>query len=90
MLSSEFAEAEDLLYRLCMIERIPELRTLSPADKLALVRELWDDLASNPEDIPVAPEDIAEVDRRLEEYRKHPELAATWEEVKARILGHNR
>jgi putative addiction module component (TIGR02574 family) len=54
------------------------------------VKELWDDLASNPEDIPVAPEDIAEVDRRLEEYRKHPELAATWEEVKARILGHNR
>jgi putative addiction module component (TIGR02574 family) len=72
-----------------MIERIPELRTLSPADKLTLVTELWDDLASNPEDIPVPPEHIAEIERRLEEYRKHPELAATWEEVKARILGHN-
>jgi len=38
----------------------------------------------------VAPEHITEIERRLEEYRKHPELAATWEEVKARILGHNR
>ena len=73
-----------------MIERMPELRTLSPSDKLALVTELWDDLASNPEDIPITPEQIAEVDRRLEEYRKNPGIGSTWEEVKARILGQNR
>jgi putative addiction module component (TIGR02574 family) len=73
-----------------MIERMPELRTLSPSDKLALVTELWDDLASNPEDIPITPEQIAEVDRRLEEYRKNPDLGSTWEEVKTRILGQNR
>jgi putative addiction module component (TIGR02574 family) len=73
-----------------MIERMPELRTLSPSDKLALISELWDDLASNPEDIPITPEQIAEVDRRLEEYRKNPDLGSTWEEVKARILGQHR
>jgi putative addiction module component (TIGR02574 family) len=73
-----------------MIERMPGLRTLSPSDKLALVTELWDDLASNPEDIPITPEQIAEVDRRLEEYRKNPDLGSTWEEVQARILGQNR
>ena len=48
-----------------MIERMPEVRTLSPADKLALVTELWDDLASNLGDIPITAEQIAEVDRRL-------------------------
>ena len=73
-----------------MIERMPELRTLSPSDKLALVTELWDDLASNPEDIQITPEQIAEVERRLEEYRNNPDLGTTWEEVKARILGQNR
>ena len=73
-----------------MIERIPELRTLSASDKLTLVTELWDDLASNPEDIPITPEQIAEVDRRLEEYRQNPSLGSSWEEVKARILGQNR
>jgi putative addiction module component (TIGR02574 family) len=73
-----------------MIERIPELRTLSPGDKLALVTELWDDLASNPEDIPITPAQIAEIERRLEEYRQNPDLGSTWEEVKARILGQNR
>jgi putative addiction module component (TIGR02574 family) len=73
-----------------MIERIPELRTLSPGDKLALVTELWDDLASNPEDIPITPAQITEIERRLEEYRQNPDLGSTWEEVKTRILGQNR
>jgi putative addiction module component (TIGR02574 family) len=73
-----------------MIERIPELRTLSPSDKLTLVTELWEDLASRPEDIPITPEQIAEVDRRLEEYRQNPDLGSSWEDVKARILGQKR
>jgi putative addiction module component (TIGR02574 family) len=73
-----------------MIEKIPELRKLSASDKLTLATELWNDLASNPEDIPITPEQIAEVDRRLEEYRKNPDLGSSWEEVKARILGQNR
>ena len=46
-----------------MIERIPELRTLSPSEKLTLVTELWDDLASNPEDIPITSEQMAEIER---------------------------
>jgi putative addiction module component (TIGR02574 family) len=73
-----------------MIERIPELRTLSASEKLTLLTELWEDLASNPEDIPITPEQIAEVDRRLDEYRQNPNLGSSWEEVKARILGQKR
>jgi putative addiction module component (TIGR02574 family) len=64
-------QAETLAKIGMMIERMPELRTLSPSDKLALVTELWDDLASNPEDIPITPEQMAEVDRRLEEYPRN-------------------
>jgi putative addiction module component (TIGR02574 family) len=73
-----------------MIERIPELRTLSASEKLTLLTELWEDLASNPEDIPITPEQIAEVDRRLDEHRQNPNLGSSWEEVKARILGQKR
>jgi putative addiction module component (TIGR02574 family) len=73
-----------------MIERIPELRTLSASEKLTLVTELWEDLASKPEDIPITPEQIAEVERRLEEYRQNPSLGSSWEEVKARILRQKR
>lgn len=63
---------------------------MSPADKLELVTELWNDLTSKPQDIPITAEQIAEVDRRLDEYRKNPDLGATWEEVRARILGQSR
>ena len=73
-----------------MIERIPELRTLSASDKLTLVTELWADLESNPEDIPITPEQIAEVDKRLEEYRQNPGLGSSWKDVKARILAKKR
>ena len=73
-----------------MIEKIPELRKLSASEKLTLVTELWEDLASQPEDIPITSEQIAEVDRRLEEYRRNPSLGSSWEEVKARILGQKR
>jgi hypothetical protein len=34
-------------------ETIPGLQTLSPAQKFALAIELWDELASNPDEIPV-------------------------------------
>ena len=70
-----------------ILEQHPELQRLSPADKLALVSELWDDLAAHPEDVPVAPELIAELDRRMEAYRQDPTQVTTWEAVKARLLG---
>lgn len=70
-----------------ILERHPELQRLSAADKLALVSELWDDLAAHPEVVPVAPELIAELDRRMEAYRKDPTQVATWEAVKSRLLG---
>lgn len=70
-----------------ILEQHPELRRLSPADKLALVAELWDDLAAHPENVPVTPELIAELDRRMADYRKDPTQVTTWEAVKARLLG---
>ena len=70
-----------------ILEQHPDLRQLSPADKLSLVTELWDDLASQPDEIPVTPEQIAELDRRMAAYRKDPTQVTTWEAIKTRILG---
>ena len=68
-------------------ERHPHIQRLSPAEKLVLVTELWDDLATNPDDIPVTSEQITELDRRMEEYRKNPSQVTTWEAIKGRIPG---
>jgi putative addiction module component (TIGR02574 family) len=71
-------------------ERIPELQKLSTADKFALALELWDELSSDPDEIPVTEKQLNELDRRFEEYRQDPDKVVTWEAVKARILSGRR
>jgi len=67
-------------------ERIAEIQKLSPAEKLILVSELWDDLASGPEALPPREDHIRILRERLEHFRLHPEDVVAWEDVKARIL----
>ena len=67
-------------------ETIPELQKLSTADKFALAVELWDELSSSPDEIPVTEEQLSELDKRFEEYRQDPDKVVTWEDAKARIL----
>lgn len=67
-------------------EKIPELQRLSPAEKFALAIELWDELSSNPDEIPVTEQQLNEMDRRFEEYQRNPDKVVSWEDVKARIL----
>lgn len=70
-----------------ILDQHPDIQRLSPFEKFVLVTELWDELAAHPNDVPVTPEQIAELDRRMEDYRKDPKQVTTWEAVKQRILG---
>ena len=58
---------------------------LSPSEKLQLVEDLWDDLASNPEEVPVHDWHISEIDARRQRLQAQPETGLTWDEVKRRI-----
>ena len=70
-----------------ILERHPEIQKLSTAEKLALIAELWDDVSANPENVPVSPDHLAELDRRMAEYRRDPSQVTSWEAIKTRILG---
>ncbi len=70
-----------------ILETIPDLNRMSAAEKLLLVSELWDDLASHPTEVPVSREQIAELDRRVQEYRRDPSKVTSWEAIQQRILG---
>jgi putative addiction module component (TIGR02574 family) len=70
-----------------ILEKFPEVRRLSPSEKLLLVSELWNELEAHPMEIPVSPEIIAELDRRMEHFRQHPAEFTTWEAVKERLVG---
>lgn len=64
----------------------PTVFDLSPAEKLQLVQDLWDDLAADPAAIPVEEWQQQELDRRKENLRQHQGSGLTWEAVKRRIL----
>ena len=63
----------------------PSVFDLSPAEKLQLVEDLWDDLAATPEQVPVHDWQKAELARRKANMLKNPGSGATWEAVKRRI-----
>src|ERR1017187_360880 len=58
---------------------------LSPSEKLQLVEDLWDDIAATPEEIPVHPWQIEELEKRVAEMDKNPSAWLTWDEVKKRV-----
>ena len=58
---------------------------LSPAEKLQLVEDLWDDLAATPETIPLHDWQKEELARRTANLMKNPASRLTWEEVKRRV-----
>ena len=70
-----------------ILDKFPEVQKLSPSEKLIFVSELWNDLEAHPSEVPVSHEIIAELDRRMQHFRQHPDQFTTWEAVKERILG---
>ena len=61
---------------------------LSPSEKLQLVEDLWDDLASEPETVPVHDWQKQELARRKANLLRNPASGLPWEEVKRRARAH--
>lgn len=55
---------------------------LSPSEKLQLVEDLWDDLASTPDAVPVHDWQREELARRKANLMNNPASGKSWEEVK--------
>ncbi len=58
---------------------------LSPSEKLQLVEDLWDDIAAEPETVPVHDWQKQELERRKANLLNNPASALPWEEVKLRV-----
>ncbi len=68
-----------------MNPRTPSIFDLSPSEKLQLVEDLWDDLASTPEAVPVHDWQKEELARRKANLLKNPASGLAWEEVQSRV-----
>ncbi|PAW80414.1 MAG: hypothetical protein B9S27_06175 [Opitutia bacterium Tous-C8FEB] len=65
----------------------PALRDLSFAEKLLLVEDLWDELARQPDGIPLSDSVKRELDRRYDDYLANPQEGSSWEETRQRLAG---
>ncbi len=68
-----------------MNTEFPQLFELGLSEKLQLVEDLWDDIASSDDAVPVYQWQKEELDRRKRDYLKNPESGISWEEAKAMI-----
>ena len=62
------------------------LRALTPDEKLAIVTQLWDDLAASAP-LTLPDDELAEMNRRRDELLANPEIAIDAEEVWRRVDG---
>jgi putative addiction module component (TIGR02574 family) len=63
---------------------------LTAVEKLQLVEDLWDDISSRPEDIPVHPWQLEEIERRRSNLASRPESALSWDEMTVRLRDLHR
>lgn len=63
----------------------PSIFDLSPAEKLQLVEELWDDLAANRDQIPFHQWQFEEAKRRSKNLKENPGSGVSWADMKQQV-----
>lgn len=59
---------------------------LSIPERIQLVEDIWDTIASKAEAIELTEDEKSIIDKRLEEYHKNPDLGSSWQDVFKRIV----
>ena len=67
------------------VSDIHEIIKLSTPEKILLVEDLWDSIASDESSVPAPQSHIKELDRRLKRYSSHPGDILSLEELQRRI-----
>ena len=65
---------------------VSDLLHLSVTERIQLAEDLWDSVATHPEQVETSEEQLAELERRLVELDQNPEAGESWDMVKARLL----
>ena len=68
-----------------MNDAMSSVSGLTPAEKLQLIGDLWDDLSSVPQEIPFHTWQKEELDRRRADLMQNPDSTLTWDEIVSRL-----
>jgi len=66
------------------------IRSLTPAERLRLIDDLWESLTSTPEAVPLTPLQTDELHRRLDEPDRGDVALAPWDEAKRQLRARAR
>lgn len=69
---------------------IEEILNLGVKERLALIEEIWDNIAVHPEALPLTAAQRKELDRRKREHRQDPSAAKPWLELHNRLEKRNK
>ena len=67
-------------------QTINELCSVSVEDRLRIVHAVWDSLPEDTE-VPLSPEQRAELNRRIDAYEANPDDLLTWDRVLEQLRG---
>lgn len=67
------------------VSDIPEIAKLSTPEKILLIEDLWDSIASDESAVPVPQSHMEELDRRLKRYESDPGTLLSLEELRKRV-----
>jgi putative addiction module component (TIGR02574 family) len=67
------------------VSDIPEIARLSTPEKILLVEDLWDSIASDESSVPMPQSHMEELDRRLRSYESNPGNLLSLEELQTAI-----
>ncbi len=68
-----------------MSTQLSEILQLSIAERIQLVEDIWDSIATVPDAVSLTDDQKAELDRRLESYRANPNEGISWSELKEKL-----
>lgn len=64
---------------------LTEINSLSIAERIQLVEDIWDSITATPEALPLTAAQRDELDRRLETTEQRTQEGISWPELKAKI-----
>jgi putative addiction module component (TIGR02574 family) len=67
-----------------------DIESMTPAERLGLLEDLWDSLTAVPEAIPLTDAQRAELDRRLDDLEREGPVGIPWDDVLSRIRSPGR
>jgi putative addiction module component (TIGR02574 family) len=71
-------------------ELLSQITSLPVEDRLSIILDLESQLPLQERTTDLSPEEIGELQRRLDAYRANPQRGSSWEDVSARIRDRRR